>query len=528
MIPANQPAIVQDVAPSSVLSAVDAAAQIPRGQLNASQWGEKAHELLKMADRLWFMDRVELREAMFLLYAQIGRVADNQDFPSPPFYEQVGPLPVNYYYYLAAQLAYQEPALLGRLTDPDQSASVQYLYSQIQGGYFSPLKLDFTEDNEFDLEAFNENYVVHLNGLPVDLDPPGQIDIFPGVTDIYLYRNDSGHGLSERLETIKLEEKIYFVRDVARKKMGVTFKDQLFYHRNECIPEVDGDILNYLAIYQKLHSKAEVFIAVPENGNPNKVWIWRYDPKAAQLIQVGGGPDGFPVRFVGLFSTGLVYNGASLSYDNEVTGDGATSVLLDGINGQVPVSANLDSGAWVFDFELRGHYNRLMVNMGFETGRPTSAASDGWVEYYQTPGQNRSESEEAVLNNDELWTYETAGCNEVDSDKDGTVDTLQCDDELITALNTRNFNRHLYVGAGVVLGRDAALGFGPRIAAQFGWVNMPHSFQPTLHVGYGPTSIRRIHGQSTANRGCRSAWRCCHCTRSESAVRFRGRRRREG
>ena len=41
------------------------------------------------------------------------------------------------------------------------------------------------------------------------------------------------------------------------------------------------------------------------------------------------------------------------------------------------------------------------------------------------------------------------------------------------------------MGAGVVLGRDAALGFGPRIAAQFGWVNIPHSFQPTLHLGYG-------------------------------------------
>ena len=287
-------------------------------------------------------------------------------------------------------MAYQEPALLGRLTDPDQSASVQYLYTQIQGGYFSPLKLDFTEDNEFDLEAFNENYVVHLNGLPVDLDPRGQIDIFPGVTDIYLYRNDSGHGLSERLETIKLEEKILFCAGRGAQKDGrdlqrpAVLSPKRVYSRSRWRhSELFGDL-------PKFHSKAEVFIAVPENGNPNKVWIWRYDPKAAQLIQVGGALTVFPFDSWAYFSTGLVYNGASLSYDNEVTGDGATSVLLEGVNGQVLVSANLESGAWVFDFELRGHYNRLMINMGFETGRPTSAASDGWVEYYQTPGRNRA------------------------------------------------------------------------------------------------------------------------------------------
>ena len=76
--------------------------------------------------------------------------------------------------------------------------------------------------------------------------------------------------MSERLETTKFDENVYFVRETARKKMGVDFIQQLFLHKNECIAEVDGDILAYLAIYQKLHPKAEIYIAVPEKGNPNK------------------------------------------------------------------------------------------------------------------------------------------------------------------------------------------------------------------------------------------------------------------
>jgi hypothetical protein len=476
VIPANQPAIVPDNAGPTLLGAVEEIASVPQSAMDVSGWAQKAQDLLDLSDRVWFVDRVELREPLFLLYAQIGRVADNQDFPAPPYYEQVGPLAVNYYYYLAAQLAYQEPALLAKLTDQDQIDAVGYLFDQIRNGFFAPLKLDFTQDTAFSLEAFQEEYTVLLNGLPVDLDPRGQIDVFPGITDVYLLRNDTGHGLSERFESIKLEEKIYSVRDVARKKVGVTFKDQLFLYKRECSPEVDGDILNYLAIYQKLHSSAEVYVAVPENGNPNKVWIWRYDPGSAQLYQVGGGPDAFPVRFATLVSTGVLYNGASISVD-----DAGSSLLPTDIIGSDPVSSELHSATIPFDFELRLHYNRIMVNMGLEAGYSASSDSDGWVEYFQTPGLNKTED---WSNNEEVWTYDLDDCQQVDSDGDGDLDAIQCDEELVSALNMRTFNRHLYIGAGALLGRDAGIGFGPRIAAQFGWVNMPHSFQPTLHLGW--------------------------------------------
>ena len=470
VIPANQPALVPESAIEAVMSVVEEVSAIGDNALNVSEWAETANRLLALADSIWFVDRVELREPLFMLYAQIGRAADNQYSPAPPYYEQVGDVAVNYYYYLAAQLAYQEPALLSRLSEPLQVASIGYLHEQIQSGFFSPLTLDFTLNSSFDIDDFNESYSVLLNGLPVDLDPRGQIDVFPGITDIYLVREDTGHGLSERLESIKLDEAIYSVIDVAQKKMGLNFKDQLFLHQNECSPEVDGDILNYLSIYQKLHLEAEVYVAVPENGNPNKVWIWRYDPDSALLYQVGGGPDNFPVRFATIVSTGVLYNGASISIDNP----GSSLLPSDLLASSTPEST-FDSNAIPFDFEMRLHYNRLMFNFGIEGGY--AASSDGWVEYFQTPGVNSSKTWE---NNDQVATYDLTDCEDVDTDGDEIADTIQCPD----ALNVRSFNRHLYVGLGAVLGRDAAIGFGPRIAAQFGWVNMPHSFQPTLHFGW--------------------------------------------
>jgi len=51
-------------------------------------------------------------------------------------------------------------------------------------------------------------------------------------------------------------------------------------------------------------------------------------------------------------------------------------------------------------------------------------------------------------------------------------------------LHRTNWNRYTYGTVGVVLGRDAALGIGPRFAARLGWSNLPHAFQPTAHFGW--------------------------------------------
>jgi len=459
VIPAQQPALVPDSAIPQVMAVVEEVSGIPWNGMAPDQWGLKAQEMRALSESLWFIDRVELREPLFLLYAQMGRAAENQNHSAPPFYEEIGTYAVNYYWYLAATLAYQEPGLMSKLTDQELSGSIGYYLQNLQQGTYPTLKVDFEQENIYDEEEFNATYEVYLNGLPVELDSNAQTDVFLGRTDIYLKRKDSGHGLSERLEVTKLKDRIYFVRDVARKRMGVDFIDQLFLHKNECSPEVDGDILNYLAIYAKLHSKAEIYIAVPETGNANKMWIWRYDRSTAQLNRVAGGGDGFPVRFAFLFSSGALYSGASIAAPDF---ENTTSLAPDELAADSQVDLELADAALPFNFELRMHYNRLMVNFGSEFGYNT-ADGEGWIEYYQTPGQQEDEN---------IQTVDVSTC----AFDNGTT----CEQ----AYNVRTFNRDLYLGAGVVLGPDAGIGFGPRFAARWGWNNIPHGWQTTAHFGW--------------------------------------------
>lgn len=475
VIPAMQPAIVPDTNVPRVQAAIDSAAAIPWSALQPYEWRQKADELRAIAEDLWFVDRIELREPLFLLYTQIGRAAENAADNSPPYYEQVGPYSLNYYFYLAATLAYQEPALMSKLTDQELSASVGIILSQIQQGSFPTLPVDFQQEGVyFDPVAFNDTYEVRLNGIVVEPDARGQLDVFLGRSDIYLVRKDTGHGLSERLEVTKLENKEYFIRDVARKKVGKDFIDQLFLHKLECNPEVDGAILNYLAIYAKLHDKAEIYIAVPESGNPNKTWIWRYQRESAQLKLVGGGPDAFPVRFAAVFSAGLLYNKAGLAVDKDFSDE--DSVAPGDVADDRRIDAELNPATIPFNFELRAHYNRLMINLGAEAGYEAGSGA-GWVEYYQTPGRN-----------DDTLTIDpkASGCQEVliGEDEEGNpITEWQCDG-LSTVLNQKTFNRYLYMGVGVVFLRDAGIGFGPRLAARVGWTNLPHAIQTTGHFGW--------------------------------------------
>ncbi len=479
VIPAMQPAIVPDSNIPSVISAVDEISKVPWNALRPDQWGLKAQELEQLADSLWFVDRVELREPLFLLYSQIGVCADNSNHPAPPFYEQIGNFTVNYYWYLAAQLAYQEPALMSKITDQELAGTIGYYLGQMNQGTYPALKLDFELEGEYNSDQFNTDYEILLNGIPILLDANGQFDIFLGRSDIYLKRNDSGHGLSERFEATRLEERVYPLMDAARKRMGLDFIDQLFLFRNACYPEIEGDILSYLAIYQKLHDKAEFYIAVPENGNPNKTWIWRYDRNAAMLTLVGAGADSFPVRFAILFSSGLLWNGASVGFDDDLSDESSLTPndIVDPNRGSV----ELDPAMIPFNFELRGHFNRLMVNTGVEFGFNASKESEGWAEYYQTP---KRQDDEKVLTGKGACQEVTETVTDTDGDEvEVGTGRYDCAD-FTEVLHERQFNRDIYLGVGVVLGRDAGIGFGPRFAARFGWTNMPHGWQTTAHFGW--------------------------------------------
>jgi hypothetical protein len=47
-----------------------------------------------------------------------------------------------------------------------------------------------------------------------------------------------------------------------------------------------------------------------------------------------------------------------------------------------------------------------------------------------------------------------------------------------------HWNRYVYMGVGGVFGRDAGIGFGPRLQWRNGYTNLPHAWQSTMHFGW--------------------------------------------
>ncbi len=466
VIPVQQPARVPDVNIPAVIQTANQTLAIPYDGLQSAEWRMRAEKLKGLAEQIWFVDRQELREPLFMLYTAIGWSAENSNQISPPFYDHFDGIPLNYYLYLAALLAYQEPALMSKIAIADLSDMVRYYLQQLQQGAYPSFKLDFELEDQFDSAVFPKIYEVLLNGLPVKLDDNGQLDGYLGRTDIYLKRLDSGHGMSERLETTKFDENVYFVRETARKKMGVDFIQQLFLYKNECIAEVDGDILAYLAIYQKLHPKAEIFIAVPEKGNPNKTYVWRYVRDAGHLRLLYAGGDGFPVRFAFVFSSGAMFNGAASSFDADASDE--NTIGPDSIKGRF---GNVFKDAFVpFNLEVRAHYNRFMVNLGWEFGLNTRDGMD-WIERYYLPKHQSEHYPTAVY------------CPRTSNSPPGPIKSGKgCESEEL--FHVTHWNRHIYLGVGGVFGRDAGIGFGPRVQWRNGYTNLPHAWQSTLHVGW--------------------------------------------
>ena len=498
VVPTQQPAIVPDSAIPTINAAVAATEPLTWDSLDANQWAVKANQLKDLTDVAWFIDRVELREPMFRLYAQIGRAAEFANIPIAPFYENIGNITVPYYWYLAALLAYQEPSLLNSVTDQETLGGIKYQLSQLRNGAYPSYKGDFQRENNFDIEEFLKTYELYVNGIPMEPDGRGQIDLFLGQTDVYLKRKDTGHGLTERLNTVKLDEKSYFFMETARKIIGVDFINQLMLNKNDCLPEVDGDILTYLAIYQKMHPKADIYIAVPENGNPNQTWIWRYDKKAGNLISVGGGPDNFPVRFAFVFSSGVLFNGAAYSVKVDNNLEDESSLAPQDLARSDRISDELDRNKAVipFNFELRGHYNRLMVNFGGEWGL-SIGDDENFVEYYQTPGKQGKRNQGGDKTYYDVGAVKGLRSCEPVMDADGKATGKYTCDKISEVYNIRRFNRDIYLGLGVVFGRDAGIGFGPRLAWRWGWVNMPHGYQTTLHFGWAwqppvPAASKRV------------------------------------
>ncbi len=469
--PLDQRARVPDEVIDQINEAWRSVSAIPWNAIDETAWGEKAAALKSLADSVWFIDRPELRAPLFNLYVQIGNAAENSNNPLPPFFEQVAGIDVNYYFYQAAAMAARTPELMSQLTDQDLYAEVDHLRQRIMAGEFAPMTLNFELGGEFDPAVFNTDYIVYFNGVP-DIVSNELYNVPPGRMDVFLERTDDGYGMSVRVQAIKVDDQdLESVRDQARKRMGIDFIEQLMENPEECIPDVEGDIINYLAIYQKLHPKQEIYIAVPYLGSAHRIYLWRWDPNQGVLKQVGDNTGGFPVRFVGLVGSGLSFNGMTV-----VDPTAQESVFTPPTNtddiGDIPEFQDLfkpKASSIPISYELRGHYSRLMVAL---TADASLNIRDGkWREIPATRTHEHIVEESGNVLADRIL---------VEGDGDTTPYVIE-----------RTFQRGLFVTVAGVLGRDASSGFGPRFGIRGGIYNAPRAAEFTGRVGWSIPMARK-------------------------------------
>lgn len=471
--PLDQRAMVPDDIIPLLESAYREAAAMPWNALDDQDWGILAAKLRGLADQVWFLDREELREPMFLLYAQIGRAADNSNNAMPPYFEQVAGHNVNYYQYLAATMAVEQPDLMSKLTDPELYEQVDGYRQRIEQDTFAPMTLNFEQNGVFDPAAFTTEYVPYLNGLELKIDqienglyaPP------PGLIDIYLERPGDGYGMSLRVESVRVDrQQLNAVRDQARKRMGIDFIEQLLRDPEQCIPDIDGDILDYLAIYQKLHARQDVYVVVPVAGSVHDILIWKWMPDSGSLRRINDNTGGFPVRFVALAGGGPSFNAITFRDPTSEDSIFATprvedfdpeNLLVDLGNRFKPAVGSVPIG-----FELRGHYSRLMVGLGMELGVPTQG------ELREIPGtltyaHGVDEDGRIAEGNDRIL---------LEPNGDG--------ESLVPLTRKYDVQRGVFVTVAGVLGPDASSGFGPRLGVRGGWTNVPRALEMSAHGGW--------------------------------------------
>jgi hypothetical protein len=379
-------------------------------------------------------------------------------------------------------------------TDSDLNTSITYLKDQIDSGAFAPATIAFDDrEQEFDPKTFAAEYELFIDGIATTLtDPDGLLEVPRGRTDIYLRRPGDGHSLSDRYEQDKADNKFHFVMNNAQKRMGLDFQDQLMENPYECIPTIDGDILTYLSIYQKLHPAADVYIVVPYAGStaPGRLHLWRWDKVQAHLVLVQDNTGGFPVRFAALVSAGLAFGtvdyappeNEELQANVENSSPDSPFEPAQAVDAFADVAPTIDG--FPIDWQLRGHYNRLIVGIGlqYKVGIPPQGADVAYADAYQT---------------DEFSALKPASVPCTDADKadintgpescfleSGGADPNGEKEVQVLALRERQMQRLVYGTLGVMLGRDAGSGFGPRGYLRYGWTNAPHAIDLTAHAGY--------------------------------------------
>jgi len=435
---AQQPGSVPQGNVDIVNAAVKDIETVPWNGMSESDWGITANSLLKMVDKIWFVDRPELREPLFQLYVQIGRAAENMNNPIAPFYQQVGGQLINYYWYEAGTMAYEDPKLLDSLTYPDLKKTIAYYKGLLDAKKIPFMTLSFEQGGVWDPKKFAGNYKVYINGLEVLItDPKSLYEVPPGRVDIFLKRADGGYSIADSVQLDKLQGKIYFVRDTARKRMGVDLIQQLMKFPDECTPRVESDILTGLAIYAKLQPDAEIYVAVPVAGDAAKTKVWRWDRETGTLSKVLDTSQGYPIRFAVIGGLGTQFAATPVPCTPITDPNTATTVCK-------PNPPTFAVAGVPFFGELRAHYHRLMIMIG-GTLMPSTAG----------PVSDRFNGAEGAV-------YDPGG-QEV--------------------LNTSKFSYEIFGGVGAVLLKKAHAGIGPRVWLRYGAWNLPHVMDLTAHGG---------------------------------------------
>jgi hypothetical protein len=125
--------------------------------------------------------------------------------------------------------------------------------------------------------------------LPVELDDKGRTSVPLGRTDVCLRRADGGHGLSERIERLRIDADVHYLGNTARRSLEKSLTEQLFL--NKAVPRItensfDPAVLRYLAIYAKLHAGSDVILALPNVNSWAKGWLWRFDADKGELVRI--------------------------------------------------------------------------------------------------------------------------------------------------------------------------------------------------------------------------------------------------
>jgi hypothetical protein len=189
---------------------------------------------------------------------------------------------------------------------------------------------------------------------------------------------------------------------------------------------------------------------------------------AAHLRLVAGGGDGFPVRFAFVASSGMQFNGATASFDSDMSDESTIDGSFQGLTNRFD---NSFKNAFVpFNFELRAHYNRFMLSFGHEFGLNTRRNHD-WIERYHLPKHQSERQATAVF------------CHRTSQKPPGPIKAADgC--ESSEMYHVTHWNRYVYLGVGGVFLKDASIGFGPRLHWRNGYTNLPHAWQSTLHFGW--------------------------------------------